>query len=61
MTVTLGPRVCPFCGLPADVPHETQAGCIEALREEIDRTRQVLDCVKESEAARPPGEDAEVA
>ena len=35
-------RACPFCGLATDVPHETQAGCISALHEEIDRVRGVL-------------------
>lgn len=37
------PGVCPFCGMVSEVPHETQAGCIEALRHEVQRTRRVLD------------------
>ena len=39
-------RICPFCGLATDVPHETQQGCIAALHGEIARMRQVLDHVK---------------
>ena len=39
--------VCPFCGIVSDHPHETQAACIEALRAEISRTRQVLERVTE--------------
>ena len=37
------PFVCPFCDLVSVVPHHTQQACIEALREEIARTRQVLE------------------
>ena len=33
---------CPFCGVAAPVPHETQAGCIAALHSEIGRMRDVL-------------------
>ncbi len=36
-------RACPFCGVAADVPHETQEVCIEALHVEIARMRGVLD------------------
>jgi hypothetical protein len=36
-------RACPFCGVATDVPHETQAGCIEALHVEIARMRGILD------------------
>jgi hypothetical protein len=39
-------KVCPFCGIGTDVPHETQEGCIAALHGEIARMRQVLDYVK---------------
>ena len=39
-------RICPFCGLGTDVPHETQEGCIAALHGEIARMRQVLDRVR---------------
>jgi hypothetical protein len=34
---------CPFCGVGADFPHETQAACIAALQAEIVRMRQVVD------------------
>jgi hypothetical protein len=39
-------KVCPFCGLSTDVPHETQQGCIEALHAEITRMRGLLDTVR---------------
>lgn len=39
-------KVCPFCGIATDVPHETQEGCIAALHGEIARMRQVLSHVK---------------
>jgi hypothetical protein len=39
-------RACPFCGVATDVPHETQAGCINALHEEIGRMRGILDALK---------------
>ena len=39
--------VCPFCGIAGDHPHETQEACIDALRIEITRTRQVLERVTE--------------
>jgi hypothetical protein len=35
-------RVCPFCGVATEVPHETQEGCIAALHTEIVRMRDVL-------------------
>jgi hypothetical protein len=34
--------VCRFCGLASDVPHETQAACIEALQAEISRVRKIV-------------------
>ena len=37
---------CPFCGVAARVPHETQAGCIEALQSEIGRMRGVLAALR---------------
>ena len=40
-------RVCPFCGVATDVPHETQEGCIEALQAEIARLRVVLEFVRD--------------
>ena len=39
----LSARACPFCGVATDVPHETQAGCIEALHVEIARMRGILN------------------
>jgi hypothetical protein len=41
------PVVCPFCGMTSDIPHDTQGACIEALRAEVARTRQVLEHVTE--------------
>lgn len=46
-----GPGACPFCGVAAIVPHETQAGCIAALHSEIGRMRDILA------ALRPAGAD----
>jgi hypothetical protein len=34
---------CPFCGVGADLPHETQQACISALHAEIARMRRVVD------------------
>jgi hypothetical protein len=39
-------KLCPFCGLSTDVPHETQQGCIDALHAEIAHMRDLLDTVK---------------
>ena len=39
--------VCPFCGIVSDHPHETQEACIDALKTEIIRTREVLERVTE--------------
>ena len=36
------PTICPFCGIVTNVPHNTQAGCIEALHDEITRMRTLL-------------------
>jgi hypothetical protein len=36
------PTPCPFCGVLAGVPHETQEGCIAALQNEIGRVRRIL-------------------
>jgi hypothetical protein len=48
-----GAGACPFCGVAAPVPHETQAGCIAALHSEIGRIRDVLATL------RPAGSDPE--
>lgn len=60
--VPLGGRVCPFCGVATDVPHETQAGCIAALHDEIGRMRGILAHLKpanrETADGESPGSDA---
>lgn len=38
----VGFRACPFCGMAAELPHETQAACIAALHAEIGRTKSIL-------------------
>jgi hypothetical protein len=45
---------CPFCGVECDVPHESQQGCIEALRSEILRVRDILQNVRSFEVPGPP-------
>jgi hypothetical protein len=47
-------RVCPFCGLATQSPHEAQAACIEALHAEISRVRQIVDKLKEPEEPSAP-------
>jgi coproporphyrinogen III oxidase-like Fe-S oxidoreductase len=42
MTEPFPPKICPYCGMASDVPHEAQVGCIEALQSEITVTRQRL-------------------
>jgi hypothetical protein len=52
--------ICPFCGVGTETPHETQAGCIEALHAEIARMRAVLQQVHSAEVPGPaeePGAD----
>lgn len=34
--------ICPFCGVAAEGPHQTQQACIEALSAEIRRMRAIL-------------------
>ena len=50
-------KVCPFCGVATDVPHETQEGCIAALHGEIARMRNVLDHAKSVGPREPPPQD----
>ena len=38
---------CPFCGVPTDVPHETQELCIAALQGEVALMRAMVRRVKE--------------
>ena len=45
--------ICPFCGVVTEVPHETQAGCIEALNAEIARMRGVLEQVRSAAVPAP--------
>ena len=45
---------CPFCGVETDVPHETQQGCIDALRSEILRVRDILHNVRTFDAPAAP-------
>jgi coproporphyrinogen III oxidase-like Fe-S oxidoreductase len=52
------PKTCPFCGVPSSVPHESEAGCIEALQAEIELTRQMLQGSSGPGAPPPPSKDA---
>jgi len=52
--------VCPFCGLPSTLPHETQAVCVEALHREIERMRDILNHVKDPLHRPRPDEDVEL-
>ena len=52
------PRLCPFCGVIAGVPHETQEGCIAALHSEIGRMRGILANLRPT-GVRPLDEPAE--
>jgi hypothetical protein len=42
---------CPFCGVAAGAPHETQEGCIAALNTEIAQMRGLLASLKPAGAA----------
>jgi hypothetical protein len=49
---------CPFCGVPTDVPHETQELCIAALQGEIALMRDMVRRVKDvAEAHDTPTEE----
>ena len=52
---------CPFCGVETDVAHETQQGCIDALRSEILRVRDILQNVRSFEVPGPPAAPEEPA
>lgn len=45
---------CPFCGVETDVAHESQQGCIDALRSEILRVRDILQNVRSFDVPGPP-------
>jgi hypothetical protein len=47
-------RTCPFCNVTTDVPHESQAACIEALHGEIDRMRDLLASTSKGPVSAPP-------
>jgi hypothetical protein len=58
LTKPLAVGACPFCGMAAQLPHETQAACIAALHEEIGRTRDILASLKPAGAAHRPGDES---
>jgi hypothetical protein len=60
MTAALQSNVCPFCSVPTAVPHESQAGCIEALQVEIARVRKILEHVKDPRFVQRCDESAEL-
>ena len=64
MMETLAAKLCPFCGVMTDVPHEKQEGCIEALQAEIARMRELLEHVRtpgtDAPAERPSDDDADL-
>ncbi len=49
--------ICPFCGVVTESPHETQAGCIQALNAEIVRMRAVLEQVHSAAVPGPPPDE----
>jgi hypothetical protein len=50
---------CPFCELVTETPHETQQGCIDALKGEIARVRGILEVSKPADAPLVPSPDRE--
>jgi hypothetical protein len=62
MLPAIGSRIamkCPYCGVSSDVAHETQEVCIEALRAEISRVRNVLNHVRSVAVPGPADSDEE--
>jgi hypothetical protein len=59
VSTRLPARACPFCGVVADVPHERQEECIEALHVEIARVRGILDHLRPLDALATPPNDAD--
>lgn len=51
---------CPFCGVAADAPHETQEACIAALNVEIARMRELIDRVHPVEVSGTQEDEREV-
>jgi hypothetical protein len=51
---------CPFCGVPTDLPHDTQEACISALHTEIARMREMVERVRSLPSQPPqPKEDVQ--
>ena len=51
---------CPFCGVAAERPHQSQEACIEALSAEIRRMRTILALARPlASTLRPPAADDE--
>lgn len=48
---------CPFCGVGADLPHETQEACIAALHGEISRMRDLVERLRIQPAPEVSGTD----
>ena len=48
--------VCPFCGIASDQAHDSQEACIDALQNEIDKTRELLAAVDAARSEGPPAE-----
>ena len=55
--------VCPFCGIASEVAHDSQAACIEALHQEIEKARELLAATDSPHSHNPEpapdGEDAQ--
>jgi hypothetical protein len=50
---------CPSCGIMTETPHTTAQECIDALQDEIARTREVLEQTKRSPVVARPDVDRE--
>jgi hypothetical protein len=50
---------CPFCGVAAEAPHETQEACIAALNVEIARMRELIERVHPVDGPLPSNEEPE--
>jgi len=46
--------VCPFCGIASDKAHDSQQACIDALQDEIDKTRELLAAVDGARSDETP-------
>jgi hypothetical protein len=45
--------VCPFCGIASERAHDSQQACIEALKTEIDKARELLATVDAARGNEP--------